>query len=595
MENEKENIEEGAQKSPKKWKNRKRLLPSILISVSMPLIICLAVPFEIYSNNMQEFFFGIWDFLPLCIVFGLLFTGAILCALLFLPDCLYKIAAYFVLMFALLMFIQGNYMNGNMNSLAGDNLGTGTTSMTMKIINLVVWIVLLGGAVGVAFIKDKRDITGKVALVLACIVIIAHLVIPIFAICTNDGVFTSKKDKLNSGNSTSITKFVSTKNITTISSKNNVFYFCIDRFDEYFAEEMYRCYPELFDGFDGFTHFRDNLSLYGHTFPSVAHMLTNYEYDISLSRVQNLNKAYDENTTLKTLHENGYLINLYGQTYYDYVNAGSLPEYVENISAVYECKVDDPALLSFNMMGLAFYRCCPLLMKPIFSKVNSDRCNSYVSLKDEYGYANFDSHNDKALKLVKDSAFETVGENVFTFMHFEGCHNENFDYKNGTATASSKVISNIKQSVTECFEIINLYISALKEEGVYEDATIIITGDHGISGNDNFGELSSSRLTALLVKPSGSAEDALKFSDAQVTHDNIWPMIMASENIRTEENFGTSLFDVNPDEDMVRKYVWQTYNRYSLDETHYEIKGLGRNFDNWEIVKTVHAGKYLMD
>ena len=324
-------------------------------------------------------------------------------------------------------------------------------------------------------------------------------------------------------------------------------------------------------------------------------MLTNYEYDITMSRVQNLNKAYEGNTTLKTLHENGYLINVYGQTYYDYTNAATLPEYVENISAVYECKVDEPAMLSFHMMGLAFYRCCPLLMKPIFSKVTSDRCNSYVSLKDEEGYVNFTSNNKKVLKLVKDSAFVTTDENVFSFIHFDGCHNETFDYKNGTAKPSSKVVSNIKQSVTDCFEIINMYISALKEEGVYEDATIIITGDHGISGNDHSEILPASRLTALLVKPSGSAGEALKISDAQVCHDNIWAMIMESENIQTEESFGTSLFDINPEEDMVRRYIWQTYNRYSLDESHYEITGSGRNFDNWNLVETKHANKYLMD
>ena len=587
--------EESTEEKPAKLIDRKRILPSVLISVSIPLIICLAVPFEIYSNNMQEFFFGIWDFLPLSIAFGVLIAGVILCVLLFIPERLYRILSLIVLSLALLLFVQGTYLNAGINSLVGDNLGSGVPSVASKVINLIIWIVLVGGAAGVSFIRDKRDIVGKVALVLACIVIIAHLMMPVFAIISNTDVFKSKKDKLGSGDGTNVSQFISTKNLTTISSNNNVFYFCIDRFDEYYAEVVYNTEPELFGELDGFTSFQDNISLYGHTFPAVANMLTNYRYDISLFRTQNLNKAYEENTTLKTLHDKGYKINVYGQSYYDYAGAGGLPDYVENISPVFECKVDNPFLVSLDMICLALYRCSPLILKPAYSKINSDRCNSYVSLKDPEGYVNYSSDNIESQELVKHSPFKTIDENVFTFMHFEGCHNANFDNMNGTAQPSEDIVKNMKQSVKECFETIGLYIAALKEIGAYENATIIITGDHAAPGNSDDSGVYSSRLTALFVKPSGSAEGGLKFSSAQVTHENIWPMIIKSENIQTEEDFGVSLFDVDPDKDMVREHVWQTYKKTSLDEYYYEIKGSGKNFDNWELVKTAHADKYLMD
>ena len=588
-----ENTEEITEEKHQKWKNRKRILPSTLISISIPLILCLAVPFEIYANNMQELYFGVWDFLPLCIAFGVVLAAVILLILLFVPEKLYKIISLVVLSFAVILFIQGNYLNGSLNSLAGDNLGSAGTSLTTKIINLVIWFVLIGGAVGVSFIKDKRGIVGIVSIVLACIVIMAHLVMPIFAMITNDGVFMSKKDKLNSGDGTNVAKFVSTKNLTTISSNNNVFYFVIDRFDEYYAEEVSKSESEIFDILDGFTHFRDNLALYGHTFPSVAYMLTDYKYDISLYREQNLKKAYEDNTTLKTLHERGYKINIYGQSYYDYAGAGNLPDYVENVTPVYECKVNNPFMLALNMIGLAVYRCSPHLMKPLYAKVNSDSCNSFVDLKDEDGYVNYSSNNTEVLQLVKNSTFETVDENIFSFLHFDGCHVVNYDYMNGTANPPESTVKNITQSVGECFETIKLYIEALKNADVYENATIIITGDHGTPGYEA-NQISSSKLTALFVKPSGSAE-GFNISYAQVAHDNIWPTVIQSENIRTDEDFGTSLFDISETEDRVREYIWQTYNRYSLDEYYYEIKGSGRKFDNWELVKTTHANKYLMD
>lgn len=577
-----------------KWKNHKRILPAILISISIPIILCFAVPFEIYANNIDEFLFGVWDFLPLCLVFGFVLTGINLSILLFIPDRAYKIVSHILLILATLLFIQGTYLNAGLSSLEGDNMGSDGPSIGIKILNIIIWIILIGGAVGTTFIKDKKDIVGKIALFLAGIIIFTQIMVPVFAIFAGDNVFISKEEKLNNSNGTSVAKFISTKNITTLSKSSNIFYFCIDRFDEYYAEEVYKSEPELFDKLDGFTSFKDNISMYGHTFPSVAYMLTNYKYNSELSREQNLNKAYEENLTLKTLHDNGYTINLYGENYYDFVNAGSLPDYVANVSEMVEYTVGNHFLLSLQMICLAMYRCFPLFLKPVFSGINSDSCNLCLQLKDGDGYVNYSSNHKKALNAVQNSSFETVDEGVFIFMHFYGCHDVNFDCKDGTAHPSSGKAKQIKKAVKECFEVINEYIKALKNIGAYENATIIITGDHSAPVNDLV-KLDSSRLTALFVKPSGSAGEKLKFSSAPVSHGNIWATIMQSENIQTEEDFGTSLFDVKPEKDTVREYIWQTFNILSLDEYYYEIKGSGRSFGNWKHTKTVHKDKFLMD
>lgn len=576
----------------KKWKNHKRILPAVLISISVPIILCFAVPFEIYANNIDEFLFGVWDFLPLCLLFGLLLAGINVSILLFVPDRAYKIISHILLITATLLFVQGTYLNVGVNSLAGDNMDSDELSVGIKVLNLIIWLILISGAIGTTCIRDKRDIIGKIALALAGIIIFTQIMIPVFAIFTTDNVFISKEDKLHNSNGASVSKFVSTKNLTTLSNNNNIFYFCIDRFDEYYAEEVYKAEPELFDNLDGFTSFQDNVSLYGHTFPSVAYMLTRYRYDSSLSRAQNLNEAYESNTTLKTLHDNGYIVNLYGSNYYDYTNASNLPDYIDNVSEVAEYNVEKPFQLALQMICLAMYRCFPLFLKSIFSGINSDSCNLCLQLKDEEGYVNYVSENEKAYKLVKSQSFKTVDENVFTFMHFDGCHEVDVDYKNGTVSPSSGKVKKIKQSVEDCFRTINEYIKALKEIGAYENATIIITGDHSAPVS-NLTELSSTRLTALFVKPSGST-GSFKFSSAQVSHDNIWATIMKSGSVQTEEDYGTSLFDIKEGEDRVREYIWQTYNVSSLDEYYYEISGSGRVFGNWQLVKTEHKDKFLM-
>ena len=49
---------------------KQKLLPSILLSLAIPLTVCLFGPFDIYLGNMAEFRYSLTDFLPLCAAGG---------------------------------------------------------------------------------------------------------------------------------------------------------------------------------------------------------------------------------------------------------------------------------------------------------------------------------------------------------------------------------------------------------------------------------------------------------------------------------------------------------------------------------------------
>ena len=44
------------------------------------------------------------------------------------------------------------------------------------------------------------------------------------------------------------------------------------------AEAAFNNDPSIFSALDGFTYFEDNISLYGHTYPAIAHMVTGEKY-----------------------------------------------------------------------------------------------------------------------------------------------------------------------------------------------------------------------------------------------------------------------------------------------------------------------------
>ena len=143
----------------------------------------------------------------------------------------------------------------------------------------------------------------------------------------------------------------------------------------------------------------------------------------------------------------------------------------------------------------------------------------------------------------------------------------------------------------QSFKIVNLYLDQLKELGIYEDATIIITGDHGsLQGSDTRLPTDPSRpnpiLTALFVKESGASGTPLTVNSAPVMQADIIPTILRSEGIDTDEDFGKSVFEIPADQPRKRKYNFQSYQKdtggYEVIE--YEILGPARDLSNWTIV-----------
>ena len=138
-------------------------------------------------------------------------------------------------------------------------------------------------------------------------------------------MFTDKVDRMESS-----FEVLTLKNYTDIAENNNIFYFCVDRFDEQYAEDAYSEDKSVFDDLDGFTWYQDNTANYGHTFPGVANMLTNREYTAESARAEYLDSAYQGGIPLDILDENGYTVNLYTQAYYAFTEAQKLPSYIAN-------------------------------------------------------------------------------------------------------------------------------------------------------------------------------------------------------------------------------------------------------------------------
>lgn len=549
----------------------RRSLSSLLISVLLPLSLLISVPFEIFVVNAKEYVFVLSDFFPTLVGFFFLATFVIFAALFFLPKKAFRIVAALIIALSLMCFLQGNYLNGGLNTIGGDNLEGESFSSTTAAINICIWIVVVVVALVLACLRDKKKIISYIGLVLALIVLLTQIVAPITVAASKGDVLisadTRKEELLNDK------RYILTdKNLCTPSSDGNVYWFIIDRFDESFAEQAEKNDPELLNGLQGFTWFQNHVACYTHTYPAVAQMLTDVKYDAEKSRVEYLQNAFKDPAPLNILNNAGYSVNLYTQAYYCYDNATSLPSYVANRapSKVYEIR--DCVGLAFSVVGVGLYRDFPVYLKRVLT-LNSETSNNYVNERDANENVKYAS--DK----FPDMNFTKRDGKGFYFIHWDGCHNS-MEPNNGSKEARE----NLKQ--------LNNYFDYLKANGLYDNATIIITGDHGVM--DNSGTLTRPSMTALFVKPSGAENQPLKKSMAPTSHDNLWATIYKSEGITPPKDYGPSVFDIAEDSTVPRTLYSHSW-AIEFYEVTYQVMGDAHNFDNWKVVGTRSLGKTLMD
>ena len=549
----------------------RRAALSLLMAVLVPLMLLISVPFEIYAANYSEYVFALSEFFPILIGFFFLFTFVIFAAIFFLPKRAFRIVSALLIAFSLMFFIQGNYLNGSMHSLGGDALDEGGISTTGAVLNILLWIVVILIAVVLACLKDKKKIISYIGGVLALIVLVTQIVAPITVSFSNSEVFTSASDKKEAFEQGEKYPIMTYKNICTPSEQSNVYWFIIDRLDESFAQQAYEDEPDLFNGLEGFTWFQNHLARYNHTYPAIAEMLTFHDYDPNMYRMPWLKSCYENPLPLNLMNDNGYSVNLYTEPYSCFGDASYLPSYVANVALVDNYEVKNRIGLAFSIVGVGLYRDFPYYAKSVID-ITSTTSNEYVEEWDVDGNLQYSTGR----RLNED--FSTNGQKGFYFIHVEGCHDA-IEPRHGAALA------------IDCFEEINEYLNYLKEQGLYDNATVIITGDHGLTGLSTF---SRPMLTALFVKPSGVGSGELKISYAPTSHKNLWATVFKSENIAYDSEFyGQSVFDIAEDADAVRYitcHSWAVFRSVT-----YKVVGDARDFDNWEIVEDFTLDKALPD
>jgi hypothetical protein len=253
------------------------------------------------------------------------------------------------------------------------------------------------------------------------------------------------------------------------------------------------------------------------------------------------------------------------------------------------------------MLRLSLNTCLPFVAKDIVGELSTPDFNSHAIYDTDAPVYDASDMKDVYEYITKDDFVSVRSHGQFSFIHIYGCHTPvkyNLNWEEANEKEQNDTTMALKQSLTIIYE----YIEEMKRLGLYEDATIVITGDHPAALSDTklIGETGRSddngtRVTAMLFKRAGDSGTPLKTSPAQISQDELWNTIYESEGL-TELKTGESFFDIKEGEEKVRRYLfeWAVYleNDKRADEiVEYRITGSARQRENWEIAKRTVVGR----
>ncbi len=557
--------------------NKKKVLLSLLVSFAAPFALLICSGFNVFFANASEFNFVFGDFALLWTLGSLLVGLIFFTSLIFTKGTAYNCLFWLYSFIPILGFVQNMVTTLTFQGMPGDGNAPVPTP-TKIIINFAVWVILATVIFWFSVYSKKAAQGRSIISFLLVLVMVMQLATTIPSAIT---YFSQYEEDSTEHNPAAGLTYLTTNNILEVSTKKNIIVIVLDRFDDYYFREFSRSKSPYIDQLDGFTYYADNISKYPRTFPAITSMLTGMENDFT-SRKGYFENAYTNSTFLKDIKANGYKINLYIPTYYSYDNAGVFTDFVSNTSAAEGYTIDNHLRLLGKMFELSSYFWAPEMLKS--GTISSDSFNGVVSLDGDAAKYELTQSSDAELydEFTETGLSTQSQEGTFTFMHLRGCHSP-FTLDEDCNIKIGDNYNSLAQT-TGVFKFLTEYLQELKDKDLYEDATIIITGDHGMLSSDRE-DYKDANLTALLVKESGKAGTPLATSHAQVSQDNLHATIVKSANIETNTDYGRAYSEIAPGEPIVRTHYFQTYtgNERKDENITYTITGAGSDFNNWKI------------
>ena len=342
--------------------------------------------------------------------------------------------------------------------------------------------------------------------------------------------------------------YVSGKNEYTVSEEKNIFVFVLDTYSNDFIDEMTEQYPDALEPLHDFTYYDNYDSKYDGTALAMNYLLTGQEFDNTIPCREYSKEAFHSEKAVEfynTLKEQQYSCNIYtDKATVSFLNAKNLYEYYDNVqeNADGEILVDYHAVRK-NIIKGAMYKVLPLALKRFSLVVTSDFDGAVSSSGG--GEDSPDLDDDFYLKLQTQGLEYNSSSGTFAIYHFSGMH----DYGDGKG-------KNLPEAAYDNLNDVYVFLDELKNMGVYDNSTIIITADHGkIMTVDGIQPI-------FFIKEPYKKNDRLAVCSSPVSAEEFMPTIM---KLITGESKDKTIYDYEADENRSRSVYIRQYKENISD------------------------------
>lgn len=514
--------------------NIRRNIKSTCIIMLLPvLLVFFTGPLSVYSPNAQDFYFDYKDFFfdIALLGAGIYIVSVIILAV--LPEKINRLLCMMTFYTGLMCFLQDMFFNIKLAENDGSNIDFSSLK-PFTVFNTVFWIgsfIWLAGLY--AWNKNKFIKISVYASGFLCILQLVSFT-TLFS-----QALQAYKDR-----NTSTYDLVG-DNQYTLAKDNNVIVFILDSFGSAQLDYGLSENPDLLNALNDFTYYNNADSCYFGTYPSMTHMLTGYDLDFTMTAPEYLENAWTDSESLKffnTVHDNGFKFMLYssgGKPVFG--NADRLGGYIDN--AVKVSRIVDKKAVFNRMTKISIFKYVPYIIKPYFEVptykfyyVTSYENNRDVTCGNSTYY---DELSEKRLSLYDDV------DNAVIIQHLDGTHPPFETNLTGQGEAGLLVTEESLMIILE------EYINQLKDLGIYDNSTIIITADHGRM--DAFGKGTDPQII-YFIKQKNEHHDSIAVSGRPVSHDDFRATVLSVIGADYSE-YGKAVTDYGEDELRIRTIV----------------------------------------
>ncbi|MDR1067655.1 MAG: hypothetical protein LBL36_00210 [Clostridiales Family XIII bacterium] len=548
----------------------RRALSVLPLSFALSFSFIIFSCFDLYVSNYGDMPFTLKEITPVILLTGaaaflvvagvlMMFKGVIL-------DVLMSCA------FAVLLagYLQSTFLNKGMGQLTGDVARWGQDHTGRVLLNAAIWIAVLLAVFALRYFRRGAWRKLCVLLPLALVVIQSVALVSALSGVNNTATgYTQTEAKHN--------KALSYDGIYDVGSKKNTIIFLLDKLDANYIRDVRKTDPHFFDKLDGFTEYTNNITHYSNTFPSICNMLTGEMYYWDYPADEYYYKAYENSPFLKDVKKQNYDIRLYLVKDYDYNDVEQLGGVVDNINTVtYEFR---GRVAMVKLLKLSALRNAPMGVKPLLWMSSTEMLHAVSVHRNEHGQ--YQDNDIEFHEGLMEKRLRAAGDNSFIFYHMTGPH---APFNMNEKMQRVKKSNSLKQTKGS-FNIVYDYMEQLKHMGLYRDATIIITGDHGVNG-ESPAEAKKPIVTGLFVKPAGAEGAPLAVNNAPVAPEHMRATVIASTGGKTDA-YGDDYFTApaKSAEPRTMLYVYDAHGDKDVEE--YRITGDVKDFRNWDFVRNV--------